>query len=50
MLALAHRLDIERRITEAGFEIAKERQMMFLENDSDVEDLFGVSNAASLAE
>ncbi|KAF8527445.1 hypothetical protein BU17DRAFT_81601 [Hysterangium stoloniferum] len=48
--ALPHRLDIERRITEAGFEIAKERQMMFQENDRDVEDLFGVSNAISLAE
>ncbi|KAF8523211.1 hypothetical protein JB92DRAFT_2705493 [Gautieria morchelliformis] len=48
--ALSHRLDIERRITESGFEIAKERQMMFRENDRDVEDLFGVNNAISLAE
>ncbi|KIJ54419.1 hypothetical protein M422DRAFT_775529, partial [Sphaerobolus stellatus SS14] len=48
--ALPHRLDIERRITEAGFEIAKERQMMFRENDGDVEDLFGVNNASALGE
>ncbi|KAF8580105.1 nucleoside diphosphate kinase, partial [Ramaria rubella] len=48
--ALPHRLDIERRITEAGFEIAKERQMMFRERDRDVEELFGVNNAVSLAE
>lgn len=48
--ALPHRLDIERRITESGFEIAKERQMMFRENDRDVEELFGVNNAISLAE
>lgn len=48
--ALLHRLDIERRITEAGFEIAKERQMMFRENDRDVEDLFGAKDAFSLAE
>jgi hypothetical protein len=49
-IALPHRLDIERRITESGFEIAKERQMMFRENDRDVEDLFGINNAISLAE
>jgi hypothetical protein len=48
--ALPNRLDIERRITESGFEIAKERQMMFRENDRDVEELFGVNNAISLAE
>lgn len=48
--ALPYRLDIERHITESGFEIAKERQMMFREDDRDVEVLFGVSNAKSLAE
>lgn len=44
--ALEHRLTIERRIEEAGFEIVKERQMEFADNsDKDfLDELFGVDS------
>ncbi|THH19193.1 hypothetical protein EW146_g1921 [Bondarzewia mesenterica] len=49
--ALEHRFDIEHRITTAGFEIVKERQMEFdVENDPDILfELFG-EDASSFAE
>jgi len=46
--ALEHRFDIESRISSAGFEIIKERQMGFMPDDPNVEALFG-DEAASLS-
>ncbi|KZO97036.1 hypothetical protein CALVIDRAFT_536500 [Calocera viscosa TUFC12733] len=39
--AVKHRLTIEPRLVEAGFEIVKERQVEFQQDDAALEDLFG---------
>jgi hypothetical protein len=39
--AMKHRLEIEQRIIEAGFEIVKERQLEFHSEDESLEMLFG---------
>ena len=46
--AIKHRFDIESRISSSGFEIIKERQIAFHEEDEGVFELFGHEVAPSL--